>query len=240
MARVTDELINGTFAGWEHPYARYEREVSSRVGCGQTLLDVGCGRTAPVLRKFANRGIELIGIDCIDFTADQTDMQLYRRDICDTGLSAASVDLAMARSVMEHVTQPIPAYTEMARVLKAGGRFVFLTANAWDYVSFFARLVPNRLHGNMISYLEGRLEEDVFPTAYKTNTKSRIYRHARLAGLEVEHFEYLGQYPSCFLFDERLFKIASAYEKFLARNRSLHFLRGWILAILRKPHGPTP
>jgi hypothetical protein len=48
-------------------------------------------------------------------------------------------------------------------------------------------------------------------------------------------FEYLGQYPSCFMFNGFLFLIATGYEKLIDKVRALNCLQGWLLVSLRKP-----
>jgi SAM-dependent methyltransferase len=141
----------------------------------------------------------------------------------------------MSRSVFEHLTDPEAVYREFARVLRPGGRVVFLTANMWDYGTLVARLVPNRLHGGIVRAVEGRAEEDTFPTAYKTNTRSAVDSLARGSGLQVEFFEYLSQYPNYLMFNGFLFAIGTAYEKIISKVNALRFLRGWILVTLRKP-----
>jgi len=141
----------------------------------------------------------------------------------------------MARSVMEHVTEPREVYAEVYRVLRPGGRFIFLTANLWDYASLVAKAVPNRFHPGIVARTEGRREEDVFPTAYRTNTRGAVQRWASQSGFAIEDFRYLGQYPSYFLFNGFLFALAMAYEKLVARLGALNFLQGWILVTLRKP-----
>ena len=60
-------------------------------------------------------------------------------------------------------------------------------------------------------------------------------RLAAGAGLRVESFEYLSQYPNYLMFNGLLFAIGTAYEKLISRFDSLCFLRGWILVTLRKP-----
>ena len=199
MRKPAEPLIEKYFADWEHPYRRFQREVDDLLQPGHTLLDVGCGRSAPVLQKYRNRGYALIGIDCVDFTVSFPDITLCKREVDDTGLPDASVDLVMARSVMEHVRAPAGAYTELRRILRPGGRFVFLTANKWDYASVIARLVPNSLHGPIVRLTEGRAEEDVFPTAYESNSKSDIVSLAAQTDLIVERIEFLGQYPNYLL-----------------------------------------
>jgi SAM-dependent methyltransferase len=140
----------------------------------------------------------------------------------------------MSRSVMEHVTDPIAVYTEMNRVLRPGGRLIFLTGNLWDYAALIAKAVPNRLHPWVVKNTEGRAEQDVFPTAYKTNTKGAVERLARQTGFEIESFQYLSQYPNYFMFSAPLFLAATGYEKLVRNVEALRFLRGWILVALRK------
>ena len=128
-------------------------------------------------------------------------------------------------------------YRELHRVLKPSGRVIFLTANIWDYATLVARLVPNRLHPSIVARTEGRAEEDVFPTCYKTNSKRSVTRFARGCGFVVEDFQYLGQYPNYFMFNGALFFVGTCYDKLVSKFHALEKLRGWILVTLRKPCG---
>lgn len=235
MTALAERLRVKYFGRDEHPYRRFERDVERLLEPTAALLDAGCGRTAPVLQKFLGKAARLIGIDAIDFPSLISGVELYKADLASTGLESASVDLIMARSVMEHVNDPIAAYSEFARILRPGGHFVFLTANFWDYASLIAAAIPNRFHPWIVARTEGRAEQDVFPIEYKSNTRSAIQRSADRTGLLVERFEYLGQYPCYFMFNGALFLAATAYEKVIASWRRLHWLRGWILCTLRKP-----
>jgi SAM-dependent methyltransferase len=218
-----------------HPYRLFESEVDWWLKPGHTLLDAGCGRTAPVLEKYRDRASRLIGVDLVDFRPRVEGLELHCCDLATMPLEDGCVDVAMARSVMEHVTDPAAVYAEMYRVLKPGGRFVFLTANLWDYASLVALLIPNRFHPWIVARTEGRREEDVFPIAYRTNTRRAVDRWARNSGFEVDQFCYLGQYPSYFMFNGFLFALATGYEKLIGRISMLNFLRGWIMVTLRKP-----
>ena len=55
------------------------------------------------------------------------------------------------------------------------------------------------------------------------------------AGLEIEKFQYLGQYPNYLMFNAALFLLGTAYDKLVSRFEILRFLRGWILVTLRRP-----
>lgn len=234
MTALSERLAERYFGNDEHPYRRLEREVARHLRPEDTLLDAGCGRAAPVLAKFRGKASRLIGVDLVDFDAPIDGVTLLNNDLGHLEVADSSVDIVMCRSVMEHVEDPAAVYREMHRVLKPGGRFLFLTGNLWDYAALVAMAVPNRLHPWIVSKTEGRKEQDVFPVRYRTNTRAAVRRWAAQAGLEIESFEYLGQYPSYFMFNGFLFLVATGYEKLLRRFDSLAFLRGWIFATLRK------
>jgi SAM-dependent methyltransferase len=237
VSPLAERLCEKYFGDSEHPYRSFEMQVNELLRPESALLDVGCGRSAPVLSKYVGRARRLIGLDVIPFEIETQipGVELHNGSIAATGFPEASVDLVMARSVMEHVAEPMRAFREMHRILTPGGSFVFLTANLWDYASLIAKIVPNRWHPEIVQRVEGRAPEDVFPVEYKCNTKSSIRRFAAAAGFEVSRLDYLGQYPAYFLFNGPLFLLATGYEKLIARTPALHFLRGWLLAVLRRP-----
>ena len=223
------------FGDHPHPYVLYERAVERYLGPDSTIVDVGCGRGAPVLRKLTGRAVRLVGVDLVPFTETIEGIELHNGDIASMPfLAAGSVDLVCCRSVMEHVTDPERAYAEIHRVLKPGGHFVFLTANIYDYASVAAMLIPNRFHARIVRLTEGRAEEDTFPTAYKCNSKRKIRQLCDRHGLSIAEFHYLGQYPNYFSFNRVLHYAASLYEMGLRNVPVLQFLRGWILADLIK------
>jgi len=229
------QYLKARYFRQDHPYRIFEGEVERFLEPEHTLLDAGCGRTAPILAKYRGRARRLIGVDLVEFDTKLDGLELYHCDLKAMPIEANCADLVMARSVMEHVTEPAAVFAEIYRVLKPGGHFVFLTANLWDYASILAKLIPNRFHPWIVSKTEGREEEDVFPVAYRTNTRRTIDRWATQAGFEQIAFSYLGQYPAYFMFNGFLFLLATGYEKLLSKVSALAFLRGWILATLRKP-----
>ena len=236
MTALAQRLKERYFRG-DHPYRVFEREVEALLRPGYTLLDAGCGRTAPILSKFAGKASRLLGVDLVEFEEVPKGLELYRSDLGAIPIDSGCVDVVMARSVMEHVTDPSRVYREIHRVLRRGGHFVFLTANLWDYASIIAKLIPNGLHPWIVSKTEGRAEQDVFPVAYRTNTRQAVEKWARHAGFEIVSFRHLGQYPAYFMFNGPLFLVATGYEKLIGKVRALNFLQGWIFVTLRKPEG---
>lgn len=235
MSALAEKFRIRYFGNDEHPYRTFEREVASLLRVDDTLLDAGCGRTAPVLQKYRGKAGRLIGLDLVDFPESIEGVELINGDLSKIDIASASVNLVMSRSVIEHVENPHAVYSEMYRVLKPGGRFVFLTANLWDYASLIARIVPNQWHPWVVSKTEGRAEEDVFPIQYRSNTHAAVRKWASASGFEVEKFEYLGQYPCYFMFNGPLFLLATGYQKLIANIKPLNFLQGWIFVVLRKP-----
>jgi len=236
MSSLADRLRKRHYGHLPHPYQIFEQQAGQLLPAyGGVLLDAGCGRGVPVLRKFAGRCQRLIGVDLVEFTDVPAGIETHRTDLATLPLADASVDLIISRSVFEHLVDPAAVYAEMVRVLRPGGHILFLTANMWDYGTLVARLVPNRFHAKVVNAVEGRDEQDTFPTAYRTNTRAAVERLAAGAGLQVRRFDYLSQYPNYLMFNGIAFFIGMCYEKVIARFDALSVLRGWILVTLHKP-----
>jgi SAM-dependent methyltransferase len=235
MTALSDRLLRKYYPSENHPYRLFEQRVNSLLTPDTVLLDAGCGRTVPVLRKYLGRARHLIGIELVEFSDVPPGIETHNADLSQLPVPDASVDLIMSRSVFEHLVDPESVYREFSRVLRPGGAVVFLTANMWDYGTLVAKLVPNRLHAAIVRYVEGRKEEDTFPTAYRTNTHTDVDRLAASAGFVLESFEYLSQYPNYLMFNGALFFLGMCFEKVISRFEMLRFLRGWIMVTLRKP-----
>jgi SAM-dependent methyltransferase len=228
-------IIERYFPPQTHPYRIFQQTILEHVQPCHTVLEIGCGRAAPDLIRLKGRASALIGIDVVDFEIADPELLLLKVDVCHMSpLASGSVDLCYSRSVMEHIEDVETAYAEISRVLRIGGRCIFLTPSAWGYASIVARLVPNRFHASAVKASEGRSKEDVFPTYYRSNTFRSIRRIAGVTSFGVDYLGYLGQYPSYLTFNLTLFRIATQYERFLERHQRLHALRGWILCMLSK------
>lgn len=235
MTQLTERLRDRFYKNSEHPYRIFEARVEELLSPDSVLLDAGCGRTAPVLAKYLGRARRLIGVELVEFVGVPSGIETYNSDLASIPIESGCVDLIISRSVFEHLQDPESVYREFSRVLKPGGRVIFLTANMWDYATLAARLVPNRFHARIVKVVEGRAEEDTFPTAYKTNTPGRISELAGGSGMQVESIEYLNQYPNYFMFNGFLFLLGVAYERITSRFDMLKYLRGWLLVTLTKP-----
>ena len=151
------------------------------------VLDLGCGRGEyqdddvefrRELRIFKNKAKSVIGLD-VDPGAKENpylDEFLFLEGD-EWPLDDSSVDLIVSDWVLEHVQNPDKYFSEARRVLRDGGRMCIRTTNKWTYFAVAARLIPNKLHSKVTSYVQdARKEEDVFPTVYECNTRRSVKR----------------------------------------------------------------
>src|SRR4051794_7935676 len=160
MTALAERLLDRFYNDSDHPYRILTRTIDRAIGPDFTILDAGCGRTAPMLVRYRGKATRLIGVDLVEFTERVDGVELHNWDLGAMDLPNESVDLIYSRSVMEHIADPDAVYREMCRVLKPGGRSIFLTANKWDYASLIAALMPNAWHPKIVRHTEGREECD--------------------------------------------------------------------------------
>ena len=220
------------YSSGRHPYRILEHEALRHVGPQSVLLDAGCGHNAPVLTKLAPHVARAIGVD--EGASRPPGVEYIQADLAYTGLERASVDLVVSRSVLEHLQAPLDVFREIHRILRPGGRFIFLTPNRWDYVSLAALAIPNRLHPWIVRRLTDRKECDTFPTFYRANTKGALRRLAVRGGFEVDSIQYLNESPHYLEKIPPLYLLGAAYERLTSAWERLEFLRGWILGTLVK------
>jgi SAM-dependent methyltransferase len=112
-----------------------------RVGRGQRVADVGCGRGGPGLWVAAATGAALTGIDIDEaelaaarHRADQAglaDRAAFRRgSFAHTGLPDGGADAVMSLDALLFAPDKRAAAAELARITVAGGR---LALTSWDY-----------------------------------------------------------------------------------------------------------
>ncbi|MBN2885130.1 MAG: class I SAM-dependent methyltransferase [Chromatiaceae bacterium] len=232
---TSQALKDKYFSPADHPYRKYEDKIASQLGDSSTLLDAGCGRSAPVLSKFQGKARRLIGVDLEPPAEIAPSIHYIQGNISAIDLPSGTVDLVISRAVLEHVREPDAVFREISRILKPGGSFITLAPNRYDYVAIASTIIPNRFHKGIVHKIEGRKMEDVFPAYYRANSHRAIRGLAARHGLSIASFEWLGQYPSSLMFNPYLFLLGTAYEKLISRFDFLKYLRGWLLIHLIKP-----
>lgn len=170
-------------------------QIRSLIQPEHTLLDIGCGRGhysedenpfRKKMRIFKGDVKRVIGIDVGPAGKDNPHLDEFHMIDSDRwAVDDASVDIAISDYVLEHIEHPDQFFSEVQRVLKPGGYFFARTAHSWGYVSLIARMIPNRVHANVVSGAQdSRKEEDVFPTFYRCNTCSKLSKLLDQSGLD--------------------------------------------------------
>jgi SAM-dependent methyltransferase len=144
MADLSNYNPTGRFTGLAENYAKYRPSYPAaaidfilthcELGPRSRLADIGCG-TGISSRLFAERGLEVIGIDPNDEMrrqAERTAANLrgpspaYRKGRAEeTGLADASADAVLAAQAF-HWFAPEPTFHEFHRTLKVGGWVVLM------------------------------------------------------------------------------------------------------------------
>lgn len=182
LGEMLDDRILGLDSA--HVFMVSSQAVAAR---SRLVAEVGCGRGALVdvdkpggaWQDLRGPGRTVIGIDVEDTGRDNPVLDEFRRIERDGRwpLEDASVDLAVSDFVLEHVTEPEAFVAELTRVLRPGGMFIGRTISRTSLLAAAACIVPNDLHAKALARLQpGREERDVFPTAYKMNTRRDLAR----------------------------------------------------------------
>lgn len=210
--------------GWQPATAQYEALIRDRLRPGLCVLDVGCGRGG-VLEQLGAAVEHPLGLD-----PDWRSLAEHRLPDLPRAaataeaipLPAGSVDLVLSSWVLEHLPAPERAFAEVARVLRPGGAFIFLTPGAWSAAALVNRTL-RPLQAWLVPRLYGRAEADAFPVVYRANTRRRLDALARVADLAPLEFRAVED-PTYFAFHPLIFRLNAALTRVLPRGMAEHLV----------------
>jgi SAM-dependent methyltransferase len=218
----------------------FYRRVQALLTADAVALDIGCGRgqymddpiavrrDARILRGKCRR---VIGLD-VDAAAQSNPFidEFALLDGPRWPVADASIDLALADFVLEHVADPDRFFDELARVLRPGGVACLRTPNAWGYVAVCSRLIPNRFHASVLAKTQDRRKaEDVFPTFYRCNRAGKMRRQFARHGFDACVYGHEAE-PSYFAFSTVMYRLAQCYHRACPSA-----LKNCLFAFARKP-----
>ena len=216
--------------GWHPSSQTYEDLVASRLVENTVVLDVGCGRGG-VLERLHARVRFAAGAD-----PDPRSLREHRTPVLalTAGLAerlpfaSCTFDVVICSWVLEHLRQPESAVEEFARILRPQGSFVFLTPNSRSPLIVLNRVV-SRAQGGLVSRLYERADADTFPLVYRANTRERIDRMARRAGLLRRATTTVGD-PTYLAFTEQLFRLGCVLETMTPAALKVHLVGEYVKA----------
>jgi SAM-dependent methyltransferase len=206
------------------------------LGCGRKLLASWMENSDTYQRYLSSSCKKLVGIDAV---ADDVFRHPYLHervvgDLQRLPFGDNSFSLSTARFVVEHIADPALFVSEVSRILKPGGRFLFVTPNYLYYQILAASVMPNPLKKRIIRVLQGRAEQDIFQTYYRMNTRWRVTKLLRAADMEIESLETIECPPQFFRLGGPLMGLEGAITAAL-RCSWLESFRAVIVAVARKP-----
>ncbi len=216
--------------GWESATARYQRQIAAQLTPDSRVLDLGCGRGGVVERLGVTGHWNGCDPDWRSLKEHRR-AQLARAQAASERLPFADgvFDLVIASWVLEHLPCPMHTFAEIARVLRPGGRFVFLTPNLRHPIPrlshWLARL--KALQPRLVAAIYRRAEADTFPVYYRANTFETLEQFAARAGLRLAQVEWMDD-PSYFSWTEATFRLAIWLEAILPSAWRVHLIGEYV------------
>lgn len=218
---------------WIDSFNLYRDLIDSYTTSETRILDVGCGH-GDFLKLVHDKTIHSYGLD--------PDKDALAKNIFIKNKTVGTVerlpfennffDLVVLAWVLEHLSDPERAFNEIFRVLKPGGKVIFLTPNIWNYNIWIIRLIPEKFHDFFTRKLYDRQEHDTYPKQYKINSVKEIVKTLEPIGFKKSQLILNGD-PSYISFNKILFGFACSLEKIM-NWKPLHFTKVHIIGIYEK------
>jgi SAM-dependent methyltransferase len=245
--KVTLTLISRMDRVWYPEFERnwddsfFRERIMTHLRSDSIVLDLGAGAGILPQMNFRSVASRVCGLDVDPRVADNPMLDEGRvADAAGIPYEDAYFNIVFANNVIEHLSEPLHVFCEVARVLKPGGIFLFKTPNRRHYVPTLARLTPHRFH-QYINRLRGRSEADTFPTLYRANTRAAVMRYATRSGMSVERLEYIEGRPEYLRITWPTYLVGAGYERLVNASEAFASFRVLIIGTLRKCEGvPVP
>ena len=161
------------------PELWYEATVGRLVNDQTHWIDVGGGKALfphdeALSQELAGRCKLLVGVDPSENIHHNQFAHERHQCFIEDFETDHVFDLATLRMVVEHIQHPRPVAERLASLVRPGGHVVIYTPNRWSICSLTASMTPHFIHERAAQFLWRAKDEDVFPTAYKMNTRDDL------------------------------------------------------------------
>lgn len=181
-----------------HLHTVYKYRVAELVNAhsGQVVLDIGAGKQCPFLPFIRDKGTHLIlGTDFSEYEL-RCNSDVRSKIVADAAgpgfpVRDGSVDVAVSRSVVEHLPDNAAFVANCARVLRPGGVMVHTFPCKWAPFALVNRLLPNRLTRRLLAWLHPAWRESCgFPAFYDHCRFSEIRDLLAQNGFRNQTYEF--------------------------------------------------
>jgi len=213
--------------GWQSSGDQLEALVRGLLTKDSRVLDLGCGRGG--LIELIWRDVKLaagLDPDIPSLSEHRAPGMPVLRGVGEhLPFASGSFDLVVSVWVLEHVREPLNVLREVARVLRPGGHFVFLTPNLRNPLVSMNRIgkaIP-LLQTQLVSRFYGRRESDTFPVQYRANTARAIHGLAEASDLRVADLRVVPD-PTYLALNGLMFRTSVFAERLMPRGWGVHLL----------------
>ncbi|RMG44751.1 MAG: class I SAM-dependent methyltransferase [Acidobacteria bacterium] len=174
------------FDGWHLDPIRRRALTLARIGPGQRILDIGCGRGEMVL-TCALRGAQAVGVDfsphavrlareLLDKFNVRAATAIVQMDAADLGFTPNQFDRILMLDLVEHISEERlrRLIGQCHRLLKPGGRVVIHTGPTREFIRY----------GQRVKRLIARLRRQPVPAMVTWEGEARLAGHCNLHSRE--------------------------------------------------------
>lgn len=220
--------------GWNDSVSIYKELVRENIHNDTVVLEAGCG-FSDLFRSEYGKAKRVIGVD-INKEFLERNEDVDEKIVSDLEsipqVKDSSIDLIISSWVLEHFENPCKVFGEFSRVLKRGGKLIFLTPNSLNYVVALNRIIPDSLRKFVVGKMSKDLVTDPMPAYYRANTVPRLKNLAKESGLKVGRLILNGD-PTYVAINKFFFYIGVVIEAILnlpiLRNCKVH-----LIGVMRK------
>lgn len=202
---------------WNDSVSIYKSIVSPLITPDTVVLEAGCG-FSNMYREEYKKAKRIIGVD-IDESYLQANDVIQEKIVADLSnfpqVQNESVDLIISSWVLEHLKEPEKVFSEFSRVLKKGGKLVFITPNSLNYIVVLNRFMPKFLRNKIARMLTKDLTVDPMQTFYRANSEGKLKDLAQKNYFGIEKFIINGD-PTYVAINKFFFYIGVLIEAILS------------------------
>jgi SAM-dependent methyltransferase len=223
--------------GWIDGTTEFHSMCTAHIPSGSNILEIGAGRSNPTSRYLSSLG-RLYGVD-IDPVVRSNDALLEAHVLATNAypFADACLDACVSNYVLEHIQDPTAHLSEIGRVLRPGGVYVFRTPNLYHGITLFSRLTPHWVHEAIANRLQNLAEDavDPYPTYYRLNSRGAIRRAAVQARLFIRELRMVEKEPRYGMASKALCLGLILYERVVNSSALFAALRVNIFGVLERP-----